>query len=231
MPTVLSVARRLATWSKFIAHNRQDTFRKIFRERYWGDDESVSGIGSSLAQTANIRRQLPVMFEKFGIRTVYDAPCGDFYWMREVVAASDIDYTGADIVPEVIEKARENAGDLKVRFAVADIVEDPLPRVDLWICRDCLFHLNYSAILAALRNFAASGSTYILLTTNAGDIRNRNIVSGDFRPLDMHAEPFNLPRDALFTFDDFAAPLPPRSMILLDREQVSWALKIGSDRN
>ena len=43
------------------------------------------------------------------VRSILDAPCGDFYWMKEV-ALCDIDYIGADIVEEIIARDR-NVGD------------------------------------------------------------------------------------------------------------------------
>ena len=41
---------------------------------------------------------------KLGIRTIVDAACGDFNWMRHIVCNSDIKYQGFDIVEELINK-------------------------------------------------------------------------------------------------------------------------------
>src|SRR5262249_48072014 len=46
--------------------------------------ESVCGPGSSLSQTDEIRRMLPLLISETGTRSFLDAPCGDFNWMRHV---------------------------------------------------------------------------------------------------------------------------------------------------
>ena len=41
---------------------------------------------------------------KLGIKTIVDAACGDFNWMRHIVRNSDIKYHGFDVVEELIKK-------------------------------------------------------------------------------------------------------------------------------
>src|ERR1700759_5255204 len=57
-------------------------FETIHRANLWSKGESASGPGSSLAYTHNLRTQLPDLLARFSIRTIYDAPCGDFNWMN-----------------------------------------------------------------------------------------------------------------------------------------------------
>src|SRR5206468_3030113 len=163
--------------------------------------------GSRIATTINVRMELPLLFQRFEIKSVFDAPCGDFNWMRYVLPNVGVEYTGGDIVPEVVALARRNATDLNAAFVTHDIVKDSLPNVDLWICRDCLPHFSYANIYKALDRFCNSRVKYVLLTTHTQqDIRNRNIVTGDFRLLDLFGSPFNLTRDTLAEIDDSAAP-------------------------
>ena len=116
-------------------------FSKIYKAKgSWGSLESASGLGSTLAYTATLRQQLPQLFKDFDITSVYDAPCGDFNWMRLVIEQSDITYYGADIVPAIIDKIRRQYARPKVSFKCADITLNEFPKVDLWFCRDCLFH-------------------------------------------------------------------------------------------
>jgi hypothetical protein len=61
----------------------ESTFAPFYAENRWGDDESVSGPGSSLTRTAKLRRELPALLQKVGARTLLDAPCGDFNWMKD----------------------------------------------------------------------------------------------------------------------------------------------------
>jgi len=105
------------------------------------------------------------------------------------VDLSGIDYVGLDIVREVVDSNRTHESD-HVRFRHANLLADRLPAVDLILCRDCLVHFCYRDIWRALRNICRSGSSY-LLTTTFPTWRNRDIWTGDWRPLNLEAEPFN----------------------------------------
>lgn len=202
-------------------------FSTIYKDRSWGNHESASGSGSTLEYTANLREQLPRLFKEFSISSVYDAPCGDFNWMRHVVEQTKIAYLGADIVPEMIYELQERYGNLMVSFKVADIMKDKGPRVDLWMCRDCLFHLSNRDIISTLWNFLASGTPLFLTTThvNMGDFENADIQTGGFRRIDLFAAPYFFPKDTLARIVDWISPWPPREMHLWTRGQVANAVQ------
>lgn len=56
----------------------QSTFAPFYTENLWGDAESASGPGSTLARTAKLRNELPILLQEIGARSMLDAPCGDF---------------------------------------------------------------------------------------------------------------------------------------------------------
>ena len=199
-----------------------EIFSAIYEKKLWADQESVSGEGSTLAATETVRRELPHLFEKFAIRSMFDAPCGDFYWMQHVVRDAGIGYHGADIVPPMIAKNNETHGSATIRFSVLDITRDTFPQADLWLCRDCLIHLSYRDILAALENFCASGTPYLLTTTTpqSSAVTNCDIPTGQYREINMFAAPFAL-NDALARIDD---PHSGGELCLWSREQVAAAL-------
>src|SRR5690349_9744382 len=60
------------------------TFTRAFERNEWSDEFSVSGTGSNLEATSHLRRELPALWKKYGVAHLIDAPCGDFYWMREL---------------------------------------------------------------------------------------------------------------------------------------------------
>src|SRR5689334_2969418 len=62
----------------------QDIFSSIYLDNSWGDPESVSGRGSTLARTEVVRRKLPILLASVGAKSLLDAPCGDFNWMQHV---------------------------------------------------------------------------------------------------------------------------------------------------
>jgi SAM-dependent methyltransferase len=170
----------------------EEVFSKIHQQNYWRGKESVSGPGSSLDAASSLIESLPKVWRDLGIRTVLDIPCGDFNWMSHV-DLTGIDYTGADIVAHLItDNTRYERGN--VRFRRIDLVSDPLPKVDLIFCRDCLGHLSLKHAFAALSNICASGSTYLMVSTSNAD-HNVDIVTGQGRDssLNLEVAPFRFP--------------------------------------
>ena len=130
-----------------------------------------------------------------------DVPCGDFNWMRHVLAQREIDYTGVDIVEDlIITNNRSHASDT-CRFLCADMTRADLPKADLIICRDGLVHLSFADARAAIRNVKRSGATYLLVTTFVGRRRNNDVPTGGWRVLNMQAAPFHFP-DPLALIDE-----------------------------
>ena len=170
----------------------ESTFAPFYAENRWGDEESVSGPGSSLTRTAKLRRELPGLLQEIGVRTLLDAPCGDFNWMKDTQLDLE-QYIGADIIPDLIARNSELYGNDETQFLLLDLTRDELPRADVILCRDCLIHFSYRHIAAAIKNFKRSGSTYLLTNSYPAWGRNENTRTGDFRPLNLTLPPFNFP--------------------------------------
>lgn len=167
-------------------------FTDIFAGNKWGGKDSVSGLGSDLDQTRVVIGELPVVCGDFGIQTILDIPCGDFYWMKNV-NFSHIDYVGADIVSDLIQKNIHAYEKENVHFRKLDLMKDKLPKVDLIFCRDCLVHFSNKDIFLALRNICESESTYLLTTTFASRHKNSDIATGQWRALNLEIAPIMLP--------------------------------------
>jgi hypothetical protein len=199
-------------------------FSKIYAENLWGDSESASGWGSTLSYTVPIRKHLERLLVDLNTKTFLDAPCGDFHWMAHVRMPPKTNYIGGDIVPELIEKLRRAHGtEGRYRFDVIDIVLGPIPKADLWLCRDVLFHLSNADALSVLRNFANSEIPFLLTTSYDFVKRNAESKPGGFRYINLTKPPFNLPKPRL-KIADFVAPAPPRYVGLWSREEVQVAL-------
>ncbi len=151
----------------------------------------MSGLGSEDEATANLRQRLPGLLRELGATSLLDAPCGDGGWI------SDLDigmpYTGVDVVPELIDDLRgQPARDGVSRsFLLADITSDPLPRAGAILCRDCLVHLSFANIAAAIANFRRSGSEWLITTTFPELRTNIDCEDGDWRALNLALAPFN----------------------------------------
>ncbi|HBT22693.1 MAG TPA: hypothetical protein DEA68_08655, partial [Verrucomicrobiales bacterium] len=54
-------------------------------------------------------------------------------------------------------------------------------------------HLSFADARAALSNIARSGAGWLLATSFPSVIRNDDIVTGQWRPINLTLPPFNLP--------------------------------------
>lgn len=173
--------------------------QKAFEERDWSDGGRwpVSGKGSTLESTERLRKALPGLFKKYKVKTFVDAPCGDWHWMRHVDLGG-ITYIGGDVSSKLIEANEAEYADKNVRFMHLDITSDPLPEGDLFLCRDCLFHLKTWLRWEFFRNFAKSKNKY-LLTTVVQTPANRNLrANGGFAAFNPLVEPYNFPKPKEF---------------------------------
>ena len=164
-------------------------FEKIHATNLWGASQSISGLGSELEATAGLRELLPALLRDLAVGTMLDIPCGDFHWLSQVELPVD-KYIGADIVEEVVlTNSRRYGGD----FRRLDLCSDPLPAVDLILCRDCLVHISNANARRALDNMRASGSRWLLTTHFLECSANVEIENGDWRMLNLELTPFGWP--------------------------------------
>lgn len=178
--------RRSSRW-------QQRTFTAIYEGNGWGNDESVSGPGSTVVRAADFQDALLALFDSLGARSLLDVPCGDVNWVRAVLAARPLDYTGVDIVEALIAHHTHAYAAPRRRFLCLDMTRDDLPRADVILCRDGLVHLSFADARAALRNFRRSRSRFLLTTTFVDRRRNQDVATGGWRPLNLEAAPFHLP--------------------------------------
>lgn len=173
---------------------RKTIFSHIYRSGGFSiANEPISGSGATLTQTESIRDELPKILNQINAKTIIDAPCGDFTWMKEV-DLNDFQYIGIDIVEELIVKNNNEYANGRRTFLARDIVKDIIPTADLMLCRDCFVHLSNRDILRTIRNFKRSGSLYLLTTTFTKLEKNSNLVSGrGWRPINLQRPPFNFP--------------------------------------
>lgn len=186
-------AARGRWWRRRRAHaRRQAVFTDIFTSGSWGSDESVSGPGSTLEQTAAVRAALPGLLARLGVTSLVDVPCGDWHWLQHVDLGG-VDYVGLDLVPALIEHNQETFGGPGRRFATLDVVAAVPPRGDLVLSRDLLVHLSDADVRSALANIRASGARWMLTTTFTGDHPNHDIATGSWRPLNLVRPPWHFP--------------------------------------
>jgi cyclopropane fatty-acyl-phospholipid synthase-like methyltransferase len=196
-----------------------EVFSNIYKNNEWNSKESVSGLGSELEQTKTLRVHLEKLINEREISTVLDIPCGDFLWMQKV-NLSNAHYIGVDIVEDIIKANQDQHKSENLEFRVLNLIKDPLPKTDLVIVRDCLVHLSYKDIFAALQNLKASGCKYLLTTTFVGRKSNHDISTGDWRTLNLEKAPFNLPKPLLIINENCTEA----SGVFSDKSMALWEI-------
>jgi hypothetical protein len=198
-------------FTKLGIQSRSAIFSSIWSNNAWSSAESRSGPGSEIARTAAFRAELEAFLVRVGAASIYDAPCGDFNWMRLTRLPPGAAYVGADIVAPMIEQLQREYGDERRRFALADIVEASPPPADIWLCRESLFHLSFDEIRRVLAHWRASPIPWFLATTTPTVSRNINIKTGSWRQLNMEIAPFDLGLAREYLFD--GSPADPHKVV------------------
>lgn len=164
-----------------------------------GETWAISGRGSTLAATTEVRNLLATLFADptLQIRTFLDCPCGDWLWMQEVDLSS-VHYFGADITDETVRANTKCFAHDTVHFATLDWSCAIPPPVDLIMVRDVLFHLSTATNLDILRHVNASGANYLLTTTfpNTPHAAMDNYDIGPkigYRKINLYGPPYNFP--------------------------------------
>lgn len=173
------------------AYLRQEGFRQIWVEKHWGVAGMGSGTGSTVEASRRDRAFLTSMIVQLGVRRLYDAGCGSAHWQPRLLHDLrehhnwTLAYHGADIVPEVIDRNRQqllradqlreggaawqqDGSPLPITFSVSDMALDDVPLSfgpDMILCRHALFHNTNAAIRAIIERFNASSTARFLAAT------------------------------------------------------------------
>lgn len=170
----------------------EETFQEIYQSNHWDSGASVSGVGSDNTQTREISIHIPRLVKEFEIKQFLDVPCGDFNWFSKMKLDLE-SYVGGDILRELIDRNNSLFNTPDRKFMKIDLIRDVLPNADILLCRDCLVHLSNDDIHAVVQNIKKSNISYFLTTTFPGGEVNEDIVTGDWRIINLEKTPFNFP--------------------------------------
>jgi SAM-dependent methyltransferase len=132
---------------KFAAKSVADTFTEIYRKNLWGGSsgEFFSGRGSRGVYAQNYAGAIRNFIGENQIRSVVDLGCGDFQ-VASMFVDESFQYTGCDVVAELVEHLGRTFGSDTVKFKCVNIVTDELPPGDLCLIRQVLQHLSNAEI-------------------------------------------------------------------------------------
>lgn len=153
--------------------------------------ETPCGEGSYLDACAPIVQHLPEWFKTYGIKSVVDVGCGDFHWMRGI-NFDGMEYDGFDVVKKFVDELQKTHDKTNVRFHHADALEAPLPKADLYICKDVLNHYPVELGLRLLSKMRDSAKYFAALTFPGYPRESGRIALGAWWFIDLAQPPFNL---------------------------------------
>lgn len=177
-------------------------FSDIYKGDLWsmGQQESKSGLGSSLKYTQNIRETLLKVVNEYNIKNIVDTSCGDWYWMKLIRDKLPCKYVGIDIVSDLIENNTKKYGNENTIFVCGDFLSVLRSlsdkSVDLLLCRHTCEHLPTEYVLEFIKE-AKRVSKFLLLTTKTTDNAspvNRDLVLTEtpYRPINLFLHPYSL---------------------------------------
>lgn len=186
------------------------------------DYKSVSGVGSQLDNgTKNLREHLYDFLVKWNINSIFDIPCGDFWWMRTIDLKA-IKYIGGDIIENRIQWLNTKYPDKQ--FLYFNFIDDTnLPDVDLVFCRDLLFHLSNEDKKKVLTNFINSGIKYLMMSNHPLSNNNTDIQTSSFGHINWQLSPWNL-EIPIDIFYDSNEGYDTKELQLYTRDQIEKAL-------
>lgn len=180
-----------------------DVFTEVYTRGWWGrhEGEFCSGSGSSAKYTSEYCTWIASFIQQHGIRNIVDLGCGDFRVGHTITSAARINYTGVDVVANLVRYNNRHYSDSRTRFVQLDIIQSALPDADLCLIRQVLQHLSNTEIHAVMKG--CSKYRFVLVTEHVytgGDcIPNVDKPHGpDIRVADrsgvfLEASPFNIP--------------------------------------
>lgn len=130
-------------------------FTDIYKSNRWGGEagEFFSGSGSDAATACDFVDTVNAFIAENGVRSVVDLGCGDFR-VGSRIAGPGLDYTGIDIVEDLIARNNNAFGGEGVRFVCLNIIEDALPEAELCLVRQVLQHLSNDQIAKILQKIS-----------------------------------------------------------------------------
>lgn len=167
-------------------------FTDIYVNNKWASEESRSGCGSTLDFTESIRKFLIDFINENKIDNILDTSCGDWNWMK-IIQSKLCDYTGIDIVENIVNNNNNKYGNAKTKFINDDFLHylqsAPSKSIDLILCRHTMEHLPTKYNLEFIDQAKRVGK-YLLITTHDLASENQELPRSIYRPINLKLSPY-----------------------------------------
>lgn len=184
--------------------NHEEVFTTIYNAAHWGKNdqgEGYSGWGSELKYCKSYIEFLEKFVQRYGVKTIIDAGCGDWEFSR-YVNWQGATYVGYDVVSHIINKNIALFAKDTISFVHANFLTEDLPPADLLLCKHVLQHLPNKDIMSFLKQLPKF--KYCLMTNQVNPATlssdNADIAVGDTHDIDLSKPPFNLKGVKTFKF-------------------------------
>lgn len=168
--------------------SNKDIFSKIYDTNQWGGEGAknfYSGEGTYFKDVQVYIDAVSDFIKENNIKTVCEIGCGDFNVSGELLKRIDVNYTGLDVVPSLIDHLNNNYQSKNINFLCVDAssTQAKIPTVDLCIIRQVLQHLSNESILKILENTKHIPNLLITehLPVNPGEINGDKVTNGYIR--------------------------------------------------
>lgn len=183
----------------------KEIFSRIYSQKEWvtvGDEDFSSGAGSANEEVTKpyvetILKWVKNQPEKL---KAVDVGCGDFR-VGSQLCAEFSSYTGADVVPELIEHLSGKEFGGNTNFVCLDASEEKLPEGDVCFVRQVLQHLSNDRIESLLKNLEKF--RYVIITEHVpdeGQLKEKNVDKITGGSIRMTKNSGVYPEDAPFFF-------------------------------
>lgn len=162
------------------------------------NNTSLCGPGSNIHNVSETLEIINRTIKNRNIKSILDLGCGDWEWMR-YVDMQNATYVGWDADETMIQNNRDSFENDSVRFEVKDILTNELPKVDLIICRDVLFHIKIclgkelvQKIKKSCNFFISTSFRHVPKNTDIKPYDNVHSRDWGYYNINLNIEPFNL---------------------------------------
>ena len=162
------------------SYNRFDT---IYANNYWGNG---SGPGSNPEVNTEYFAILSKILENEYIQTIVDIGCGDYQLMKDFKHTKR--YVGCDASWYIVKQNRDNYPGIQFEHKI--IVDEEPPCGEIALVKDVLQHMPNKDIFKLLQWMQKY--KYALITNDFAENNGPDIEIGQWRPLNLRADPFRV---------------------------------------
>ena len=169
---ILNKLKRILSKNRFFKKtDHRKVFTRIYNQKIWGHPKTenpfYSGTGSDDEYAETYSSAISQFIIENNINSIVDLGCGDFRVGNKILMKSAVDYTGVDIVQDLIKYNLANFSNEKISFNCLNIVKDSLPAAELCTIRQVLQHLSNRDIKKVLQK--CKKYKYVIVTEHLPD--------------------------------------------------------------